>query len=104
MGQPEDKVWNGLFWMIQLFVCVNAVAKSFLQESRGRLLYFYSIAGARDFILSKLLFNALLMALLSLVVWSLFSLLLGNPVQNGWRFLAVAVFGGLGLSLVFTFL
>ncbi|ULQ54810.1 heme exporter protein CcmB [Flavihumibacter fluvii] len=104
MGQPEDQVWNGLFWMIQLFVCVNAVAKSFLQESRGRLLYFYSIAGARDFILSKLLFNALLMALLSVVSWLLFSVLLGNPVQNGWRFMGVAVFGGLGLSLVFTFL
>ncbi|MBC6490203.1 heme exporter protein CcmB [Flavihumibacter stibioxidans] len=104
MGQPEDQVWNGLFWMIQLFVCVNAVAKSFLQESRGRLLYFYSIAGARDFILSKLLFNALLMALLSLVGWILFSLLLGNPVANGLRFMGVAIFGGLGLSLVFTFL
>ena len=32
MGQPDDQVWNGLFWVIQLFVCVNAVAKSFLQE------------------------------------------------------------------------
>ncbi len=104
MGQPEDEVWNGLFWMIQLFVCVNAVAKSFLQESRGRLLYFYSIAGARDFILSKLLFNALLMAVLSITSWILFSLLLGNPVQNGLRFMGVAMFGGLGLSLVFTFL
>lgn len=40
MGEPEDKVWNGLFWVIQLFVCVNAVAKSFLQESRGRMLYY----------------------------------------------------------------
>src|SRR3954464_7957628 len=45
MGRPEDEVWNGLFWMIQLFVCVNAVAKSFLQESKGRMLYFYSVAG-----------------------------------------------------------
>ena len=104
MGQPEDQVWNGLFWMIQLFVCVNAVAKSFLQESRGRLLYFYSIAGARDFILSKLLFNALLMALLSVVTWALFSLLLGNPVLNGLRFVGISILGGLGLSLVFTFL
>ena len=54
MGQPEANVWNGLFWMIQLFVCVNAVAKSFLQEGKGRMLYFYSIAGARDFIIAKL--------------------------------------------------
>src|SRR5215204_6568631 len=66
MGQPEEIVWNGLFWMIQLFICINAVAKSFLQESRGRMLYFYSIAGARDYVLSKLLFNAMLMVIMSL--------------------------------------
>ena len=27
---PESNVWNGLFWMIQIFISVNAVAKSFL--------------------------------------------------------------------------
>src|SRR3982075_3314995 len=74
MGQPEGPVWKGLFWMIQLFISVNAVAKSFLQEGRGRLLYFYSIAGARDFILAKLLFNALLMLLMSGVSLLLFLL------------------------------
>ena len=53
MGQPEEEVWNAMFWVIQLFVCVNAVAKSFLQDSKGRMLYYYSIAGAKDFIISK---------------------------------------------------
>ncbi len=59
MGQPEADIWNSLFWVIQLFVCVNAVAKSFLQDSKGRMLYYYSVAGAKDFILSKLAFAAL---------------------------------------------
>ncbi|GAO41219.1 heme exporter protein CcmB [Flavihumibacter petaseus] len=104
MGQPEEQVWNGLFWMIQLFICVNGVAKSFLQESRGRMLYYYSLAGPRDFILSKLFFNAVLMAILSILAWALFSLFLGAPVRNGLRFFGIAVFGGFGLSLVFTFL
>jgi heme exporter protein B len=104
MGQPEEKVWNGLFWMIQLFICVNAVAKSFLQESRGRMLYFYSIAGARDFIFAKLLFNAALMILMSMVSLVLFQLLLGNPLQNFWKFLGMVCLGGCSLSLVFTFL
>src|SRR5918993_5579930 len=76
MGQPEEKIWNGLFWMIQLFICVNAVAKSFLQESRGRMLYFYTIAGARDFMLSKLLFNVVLMLIMSLITLVLFQILL----------------------------
>lgn len=104
MGQPEARVWNGLFWMIQLFVCVNAVAKSFLQEGKGRMLYFYSIAGARDFIISKLVFNILLMVLMSLLSLVLFQLLLGDPLEHSLKFFAIASFGGLGLSLVFTFL
>lgn len=104
MGQPEDRVWNGLFWVIQLFVCVNAVAKSFLAESRGKMLYFYSIAGARDFVLSKLIFNAILMLVMSCLSLAIFTVLLGNPIEYGWRFLGIACLGGISLSLVFTFL
>ncbi|MCW3080086.1 heme exporter protein CcmB [Segetibacter sp.] len=104
MGQPEDDVWNGLFWMIQLFVCVNAVAKSFLQESKGRMLYFYSIAGPVDFILSKLLFNALLMLVMSLMSLLLFLVLMGNPLRQPFQFVGLATLGGVSLSLVFTFL
>jgi heme exporter protein B len=104
MGEPEGTVWKGLFWMIQLFICVNAVAKSFLQEGAGRLLYFYSIAGARDFILAKLLFNALLMVLMSVVSLGLFMLMLGNPLAHAIPFLLITCLGGVSLSLVFTFL
>lgn len=101
---PETNVWNGLFWIIQLFISINAVAKSFLQESRGRMLYFYSIAGPRDFVLAKLLFNSLLMLLMSLLSLALFSLFLGNPVQKVWAFICIVLLGGWSLSLVFTFL
>ncbi len=104
MGQPEDTVWNGLFWVIQLFVCVNAVAKSFLAEGRGRMLYFYTIAGPVDFVLAKLLFNLILMLVMSLLSLLIFSLLLGNPLYNFLQFTFIACLGGISLSLVFTFL
>ena len=101
---PESDVWNGLFWVIQIFISVNAVAKSFLQESRGRMLYFYSIAGPRDFVLAKLLFNSLLMLLMSLLSLALFSLFLGNPLLKAGAFIGLVLLGGWSLSLVFTFL
>jgi heme exporter protein B len=101
---PESRVWNGLFWVIQLFICINAVAKSFLQESRGRMLYFYSIASPVDFVLSKLLFNSLLMLLMSLISLLLFVLFLGNPIDKLLPFVGLVLLGGWGLSLVFTFL
>jgi heme exporter protein B len=104
IDEPEAKVWNGLFWVIQLFICINAVAKSFLQESKGRMLYFYSIASPGDFVLAKLLFNSLLMLAMSMLSLFLFSLFLGNPMQKMWQFIGLVLLGGWSLSLVFTFL
>ncbi len=104
MGHPDSDVWNGLFWMIQLFVCINAVAKSFLQESRGRMLYFYSIASPIQFVIAKLIFNALLMLVMSLLSLFLFQLLMGNPLINPFKFIVLVCLGGISLSMVFTFL
>jgi heme exporter protein B len=104
MKNPEGDVWNGLFWVIQLFISINAVAKSFLQESRGRMLYFYSITSPVDFILSKLLFNSLLMLLMSGLSLFLYSLFLGSPVAKAGQFFGLVLLGGWGLSLVFSFL
>lgn len=102
MGQPESAVYNGLFWMIQLFVCVNAVAKSFLQDSKGRMLYFYSIASPVSFIVSKLIYSTLVMSVMIVLSLVLFRILFGDPVIYKMRFAGIALLGGLSLSLVFT--
>lgn len=99
---PESNVWNSLFWVIQLFVCVNTVAKSFLQENRGRMLYFYSITSPIEFILSKLIFNMILMLMMSFVSLLLFFMFLNNPVTDTFRFIGIVLLGGASISLVFT--
>jgi len=104
VNEPEAKVWNGLFWVIQLFICINAVAKSFLQESKGRMLYFYSISSPVHFVISKLLFNSLLMLLMSMLSLLLFTLFLGNPLEKTLPFIGLVLLGGWSLSLVFSFL
>ncbi|HSU28851.1 MAG TPA: heme exporter protein CcmB [Chitinophagaceae bacterium] len=102
--EPGSDTWNGLFWVLQLFICINAVAKSFLQENRGRMLYFYSIAGPRDFMLAKLLFNSLLMLVMSGLSLLLFMLFFRNPLEKTGSFIGLVLLGGWSLSLVFTFL
>jgi heme exporter protein B len=104
INKPEGDVWNGLFWIIQLFVCVNAMAKSFLQESRGRMLYFYTIVGAKEFIIAKLIYNIIIMLLMSLLSLGLFFILLKNPLDNVLQFVGIVCLGGVSLSLVFTLL
>ena len=102
MGQPESTVYNGIFWMIQLFVCVNAVAKSFLQESKGRMLYFFSITSPVNFIIAKLIYSLVVMLLMVFLSLILFSILLGNPISHYLQFIGIACLGGISLSLVFT--
>src|SRR5664279_3251860 len=104
MGQPENMVWNGLFWMMQLFICVNAVAKTFLQEGKGRQLYFYSLCSPIHFILARILFNATLMLLMNGISLVLFNLLLGSPLSHPILFLGISCFGACSISLVFSFL
>ncbi|MBS4043654.1 MAG: heme exporter protein CcmB [Chitinophagaceae bacterium] len=104
MGQPEENVWNGLFWIVQLFVCINAVAKSFLAESHSRMIYYYSIVGAREFIVAKLLYNAVLMMLMSVLSLLIFIVFLENPFTHIYKFVLITLLGGTGLSLLFTFL
>jgi len=104
INKPDSATWNALFWITQLFVVTNAVAKSFLGDSKGRQLYYYSIANPTDYIFSKLIGNTLLMGVLSLVSILLYSLLLGSPFIHAGTFFGIALLGGISLSLVFTLL
>lgn len=104
MNRPEATVWNALFWIIQLFITVNTVAKSFLQENPGRMLYFYSLAGAAEFMIAKLIYNVLLMLVMSGLSLLLYAVLLGNPLINIPFFIGIVCLGGISLALVFTML
>jgi len=102
VDQLDAAVWNGLFWVIQLFVCVNAVAKSFLQESKGRMLYYYTIASPVAFITAKLIYNVCMMIAMSLISLLLYAIFLNNPLTNALLFTGITILGGASISLVFT--
>jgi heme exporter protein B len=68
------------------------------------MLYFYSISSPVHFVLAKLLFNTVLMLLMSLLSVALFTLFLVNPFKNILPFLGLVLLGGWSLSLVFSFL
>jgi heme exporter protein B len=68
------------------------------------MLYYYSLVSPGNFVLAKLLFNSLLMLVMSLLSLLLFSLFLGNPLQKAGSFTGLVLLGGWSLSLIFTFL
>jgi heme exporter protein B len=97
-------VWSALFWIVVLFTAINAGAKSFIGEKRGVEIYYYSIAGPIDILLSKTIYNFLLSSLLSFVAYFLFTLFLNDPVQNKLLFVAVLLLSSLGFATSLTLL
>ena len=98
----DVETWNSLFWIILLFVAVNGISKSFVQESPARHLYYYTIASPQAILLSKVLYNLLLMSILSVLSFGLFILLMGNMVINIPLFLTVLLLGSFGLASTLT--
>lgn len=97
-------VWNILFWLIVLFASINAVVKSFVQESGARQLYYYQIADPSMLLLAKIVYNTLLLFVLSGLAYGAYSVVAGNPVKDGGLFWLVLVLGSLGFSIAFTFI
>lgn len=101
-GALSIPTWNALYWIIILFSSVNAVAKSFVQEHQGRQLYYYMIASPEAIILSKIIYNTLLTLVLALLGYLVFSIILGNPVQDQTLFLVNLILGAVGFSACLT--
>jgi len=94
----DETTWIALFWIILLFAAFNAVSKSFVQESTARRLYYYILAAPVSVVLSKMIYNTLLMLFLgalSLVVYSVF---MGIPDFNFRLFIPAFALGCIGLA------
>jgi heme exporter protein B len=96
--------WNALFWLILLFSSISAVAKGFIGEPRGRLLYYYTLGSPQQMILSRIIFNTLFMILIASICWGVYILLLGNMAQHTGYYFGVLILGCTGFSTTFTLL
>lgn len=101
-GSLQPVSWNALFWIIMLFTAVNAVAKSFMQEREGRQLYLYTLASPQGIILAKILYNALLMVVLTGIGLLFYAVVLGNPLEDTPMFLLAILLAALSFSTTFT--
>ncbi|MDQ3534443.1 MAG: heme exporter protein CcmB [Bacteroidota bacterium] len=98
----QPVTWNALFWIIMLFTAVNAIAKSFNQERQGRFIYYYTLVSPQGIILSKILYNAILMIFLTGLGIIFYSMILGNPVNDQSLFISGLLLGAVGFSTTMT--
>ncbi|MFN0049335.1 MAG: heme exporter protein CcmB [Cytophagales bacterium] len=101
-GVVHPITWNALFWIIILFCAINAVSKSFSGEREGRNLYYYTLASPQAIIISKTIYNTLLLLLLGSLAFVFYSLIMGNPVQDLFLFVACIVLCAFSFAGVLT--
>jgi heme exporter protein B len=101
-NELNPNTWNTLFWIIILFTAITAVSKSFVQEREGKLLYLYSLVSAESVIVSKIIYNSLILCVLSLLGFLFYSIVMANPVQDIWMYLFAVIFGSIGFASTLT--
>lgn len=101
-GGLQTVTWNALFWIIIVFANISGVAKSFLQEGEGKILYYYTLCSPQVILASKLIFNTLLSLLIAFIGFLSYSIIFGNPISNIVYFLFTIILTSIGFSTVLT--
>jgi heme exporter protein B len=94
--------WNTLFWIIILFTAITSISKSFIQDREGRLLYLYSLVSAESIIISKILYNTLVLIVLSSLGFLFYSIIMGSPVEDNLMYYLSIIFGSVGFASTLT--
>lgn len=94
-------LWSALYWIILLFVATLALAKSFIQEERRHLYYYFTVKPS-VLIVSKLIYSFLYLLGIGLFGLVIYTVLLGMPSFSLSLFVVNLVNGTIGLSAAFT--
>lgn len=102
----EPPRWNALFWIILVFSAIHTVQKAFIGETKGQHLYYYTLAKPSSIILSKTLYNTVLMTGIGTVTLFIYTWLMGSEALQQMDvsiYLVNLFLGCWGFSTVFTF-
>ncbi|HEY0740038.1 MAG TPA: heme exporter protein CcmB [Chryseosolibacter sp.] len=94
----SEATWSALFWLVMLFCVINSAAKSFISESKGISIYYYTIASPQAIIVSKILYNTVLCFALSFAGYVLFELFIDNRVEDQITFMLTLCLTSVGFA------
>ncbi|MBX7226532.1 MAG: hypothetical protein K1X55_10905 [Chitinophagales bacterium] len=103
-GNMDVRSWVAVFWIIALFSATSAATRSFTKEATTQFYYMKFLVSPLSLILSKIIYNTLLITLLNLVGWLVMTLFFGSLIYNLNIFFLAVVLGSLGLANIFTLL
>lgn len=101
-GNITFPVWASIFWIIILFTAIQTLGRTFSKEATVQYYYLRSVVPPSELILSKLIYNSLILFVFELIIYFEMKLFFGIVVEDQNVFLLTLFLGGLGMSNLFT--
>jgi heme exporter protein B len=95
-------VQNSLFWIILSFTSINAIAKGFLGIDAKLANYYAQLVPAKVAIYAQLIYNILLMAAITIIIWIVYNFLINGFQGNNVLYLITVLITGVGFASAFT--
>lgn len=96
-------IWSALLWILLIFGATNIVHQSFDKETNKQQYYYYLLASPHQIVVAKIIYNTVVIVGLNLISYAVFSILLGNKIENQWEFILILILGSTGLAATLSF-
>jgi heme exporter protein B len=96
---PRARIFAALLWIVLFFSAMSGLARVFVKEEDARTVTALRLSARASVVFAgKLVFNAGLMAALTILVLPMFTFLFQPAVARWDQWILLAFFGGMGLS------
>jgi heme exporter protein B len=102
--EAEGVQWGSLLWLNCVFLVVQATAKHLSARSKGQWLYIYTLYNPQAYILAQIIYNTILVLLLSTVALIMLSGMIGFMAMQKQMFVGIYLLGAVSFTILFTFL
>ncbi len=101
-GDLDYDTFAAVYWIIVLFASVNILGKTFDKEVRQQYYYLRSVVRPLELVLSKMIYNSLLVFVFELIIFLEMTLFFNVEIERPYLFYMTLLLGGIGFSNLFT--
>lgn len=96
---PESYLWNGVFWIIILFGCLNSASQIF-KETSAQFTFLYQLISPQELLLGKVIFSSLLNLFIITISSFTYLLFFNSFIANDFLFVLIVILGALNISVL----
>lgn len=95
------KIWNGVYWIILLFACLNSSSQIF-KESKAQFAYLHQLLDPKELLWGKIIYATLINLVIVTASSLVYLLFFQHYVSNFFLFFTISLLGGMAIAALLT--